>query len=361
MVDLLDSAKGHFEKKLPFVLYSKPNQGKIIGLFQENEELYFSENLEETGFVLAPFDGKEQVLIPENKSEIKISDFVSDGNALGGSPVLDTEYGKEDFEDLVQKGIAAINSGAFQKVVLSRKEIVSVESLDFAVIFERLMQTYPTAFKYCWFHPRVGMWIGATPEQLLKADGNRINTVALAGTQKYEEDQEVTWGEKEMEEQKFVTDFIVDNLKDMTSELSASRPYTLKAGTILHIKTDIEAVLKPGNHLKKVVSILHPTPAVCGLPKAVAKDFILQQEGYGREYYSGFLGELNRDFATAESKSDLFVNLRCMQIKENKAHLYIGCGITKDSVPEMEYRETVNKSLTMKRILAEEKEDRNRQ
>lgn len=352
MADPIDFAKDHFASKLPFVLYSKPNQGKIIGLFQKNDELYLSENLEEAGFVLAPFDGKEQVLIPESNSEIRISDFVSDGDALGGSPLLDDGYGKADFESLVQKGIAAINNDAFQKVVLSRKEIVSAGRLDFAVIFERLMQAYPTAFKYCWFHPKVGMWIGATPEQLLKADGNRINTVALAGTQKYEENQEVAWGEKEIEEQKFVTDFIVDNLKDMASELASSRPYTLKAGTLLHIKTDIEAVLKPGNHLKKVISVLHPTPAVCGLPKAAAKDFILRQEGYDREYYSGFLGELNKDFATAESKSDLFVNLRCMQVKENKAHLYIGCGITKDSVPEMEYRETVNKSLTMKRILA---------
>lgn len=355
MVDLLGFAKRHFTNRRPFVLYSKPNQNKIIGLFQKNDELYFSENLEETGFILAPFDGKGQVLIPENNSEVKISDFTFEGNILGDSPLLDNGYGKEAFEHLVQKGIEAISNNTFQKVVLSRKEIVMVENLDFAIIFERLMQSYPTAFKYCWSHPKVGMWIGATPEQLLKADGNRINTVALAGTQKYEENHEVAWGEKEIEEQKFVTDFIVDNLKDMASELSTSRPYTLKAGTLLHIKTDIEAVLKPGNHLKKVVSILHPTPAVCGLPKAAAKDFILQQEGYGREYYSGFLGELNKDFATAESKSDLFVNLRCMQVKENQAHLYIGCGITKDSVPEMEYRETVNKSLTMKRILAEEK------
>ena len=355
MVDLLGFAKRHFTNRLPFVLYSKPNQNKIIGLFQKNDELYFSENLEETGFILAPFDGKGQVLIPENNSEVKISDFTFEGNILGDSPLLDNGYGKEAFEHLVQKGIEAISNNTFQKVVLSRKEIVMVENLDFAIIFERLMQSYPTAFKYCWSHPKVGMWIGATPEQLLKADGNRINTVALAGTQKYEENHEVAWGEKEIEEQKFVTDFIVDNLKDMASELSTSRPYTLKAGTLLHIKTDIEAVLKPGNHLKKVVSILHPTPAVCGLPKAAAKDFILQQEGYGREYYSGFLGELNKDFATAESKSDLFVNLRCMQVKENQADLYIGCGITKDSVPEMEYRETVNKSLTMKRILAEEK------
>lgn len=356
MIDLLEFAKRHFAGKLPFVVFSKPNQDKVVGLFQKNDDLYFSENREESGFVLAPFEGTEMVLIPENQSEIKIADFIFEENSLIDSSVLESENGKEAFESLVQKGIDAIKNDAFQKVVLSRREIVEIEDLDFTVVFNRLLQTYPTAFKYCWFHPRVGMWMGATPEQLLKAKGNKINTVALAGTQRYEGNTEVVWQEKEIEEQKFVTNFIVDNLKDITSEISTSEPYTLKAGTILHIKTDVEAVLNAENNLKKVVSILHPTPAVCGLPKAVAKDFILKEEGYDREYYSGFLGELNKDFATAEEKTDLFVNLRCMQIKESKAHLYIGCGITKDSIPEKEYIETVNKSSTMKRILVEKKQ-----
>lgn len=351
MIDFLNFAKQHFEKKLPFVLFSKPNQVKVVGLFQENGELYTAENFDESGFVFASFDGNRQILIPENQSEIKIADFVFEGNNSNNSPVLENDKGKEAFENLVQKGIDAIENGTFQKVVLSRKEILAVENLDFAVIFERLLQTYPTAFKYCWFHPEVGMWIGATPEQLLKADGLKINTVALAGTQRVEENKEVIWGEKEIEEQKFVTDFIVDSLKDITSELSISEPYTLKAGTILHIKTDIEAFLKPENNLEKVLSILHPTPAVCGLPKVISRGFILENEGYDRGFYSGFLGELNRDFATNENKSDLFVNLRCMQVKENEAHLYIGCGVTKDSIPEKEYIETVNKAVTMMRIL----------
>ena len=351
MIDFLSFAKRHFEQKLPFVLFSKPNQYKIVGLFQENDELYSAENFDESGFVFASFDGNKQILIPENKSEIKVVDFIFEGNSSNDFAVLENENGKEAFENLVQKGIDAIENGSFQKVVLSRKEIVAVENLDFAVVFQKLLLSYPTAFKYCWFHPKVGMWIGATPEQLLKADGLKINTVALAGTQKYEKDKEVIWGEKEIEEQKIVTNFIADNLKDITSELSTSKPYTLKAGTILHIKTDIEAVLNPENNLKKVLSILHPTPAVCGLPKAVSRDFILENEGYKREFYSGFLGELNKDFVTAENKSDLFVNLRCMQIKENQAHLYIGCGVTKDSVPEKEFVETANKAVTMKRIL----------
>lgn len=352
MIDLLDDAKHHFAKGMPFVIFSKPNQDKVVGLFQANNELYFSDNLEESGFILAPFEGTEMILIPESQSEIKIADVILEEKAISYNTVLDYENGKEAFEILVKQGIKAIEANEFQKVVLSRKEIVEVEDLDFTAIFQRLLQAYPTAFKYCWFHPKVGMWMGATPEQLLKADGKKINTVALAGTQQYNKNKEVIWEEKEIDEQKFVTDFIVDHLKEITSDLVASEPYTLKAGSIVHIKTDIEAVLNEGQNLKKVVSILHPTPAVCGLPKLTAKAFILENEGYDRQYYSGFLGELNKDFVIGMQKSDLFVNLRCMQIKEKQAHLYIGCGITKDSIPEKEFIETVNKSLTMKRILS---------
>jgi isochorismate synthase len=95
-----------------------------------------------------------------------------------------------------------------------------------------------------------------------------------------------------------------------------------------------------------VIQLLHPTPAVCGLPKEQSKAFILENENYDRTFYTGFLGELNM-----ENKTDLFVNLRCMEICESQANLFMGCGITKDSIPEKEWEESINKSFTMKRVL----------
>ena len=114
----------------------------------------------------------------------------------------------------------------------------------------------------------------------------------------------------------------------------------------------IEGVINKKSNLKEVVSVLHPTPAVCGFPMQKAKKFIFENEGYDRSYYTGFLGELNikGDYIN-KPKSDLFVNLRCMQVVKNMAHIYVGCGITKDSIPEKEFLETVNKSMTMKIIL----------
>jgi isochorismate synthase len=70
----------------------------------------------------------------------------------------------------------------------------------------------------------------------------------------------VIWQKKEMEEQQFVTDFILNNLKNLTSEVAISSPYSLKAGALLHIKTDIEGILNDNSNLKQVISVLHPTP-----------------------------------------------------------------------------------------------------
>lgn len=359
MIDFFIKVKQHKAQNLPFVLYRKPNNINLAGYFQNNDHLYFAENFEETGFVFAPFEGSQMILIPRNQS-VKWQTLITSVKENEESDVLNLEdfQAKEHFVRLVEKGIDAIAKGTLKKVVLSRKEIVDLPNFDLVSVFEKLIQSYPTAFCYCWFHPKIGLWMGATPEQLLKSNNNTFYTMALAGTQKLQGTTEVAWKQKEIEEQQFVTDFILNNLKDVTTEVTVSSPYTMQAGTLAHIKTDIEGVIKDNATLKQVVSVLHPTPAVCGLPKEAAKDFILHNEGYEREYYTGFLGELNKvGFNKEELKSDLYVNLRCMQIKDasnhelTKAHLYMGCGITKDSIPENEWKESVNKSATMKRVL----------
>ncbi|KGO96959.1 isochorismate synthase [Flavobacterium enshiense] len=353
MTDIFLKVKTHQEQQLPFVLYCKPNAKEIVGLFQRNDHLYFVESFEENGFVFAPFDGENYVLLPENHLDVIVEPFKSvPADDLPAVFYEMDEKAKHDFEHLVAKAVDEIHSGYFKKVVLSREEIVNLDHFDVVDFFQKLLSNYPQAFKYCFFHPKIGMWMGATPEQLLKVKDFEIHTVALAGTKINKGKEEVVWKQKEKDEQQLVTDFILENLKNHVSEQTVSSPYTAYAGNLLHIKTDISAKMNDANSLKPVLKILHPTPAVCGYPKLLAKDFILQNEGYDREYYAGFLGELNMDFATGRSEnSDLFVNLRCMKIKDKKAHLFVGCGITKDSDPEQEFLETVNKSMTMKKIL----------
>lgn len=353
MIDFFIKVKQQEAQKLPFVIYSKPYKTEIRGFFQKNDHLYFAETLNETGFVFAPFNGSQMILIPKTQSVIWEADITSlEENQTEGFVNSENQQEKERFKNLVQKAIDAIEKGIFTKVVLSREEILEVPHFDLVTVFTRLIQRFPTAFCYCWYHPKIGLWMGATPERLLKASRKKFCTMALAGTQNFSDTTDVIWEQKEIQEQQFVTDFILENLKGLTSEVAVSSPYTVQAGNILHIKTDIEGVINKTSQLNQVVSVLHPTPAVCGLPKENAKEFILANESYDREYYTGFLGELNKkDFAETKQKSDLFVNLRCMQIKEQQAHLYMGCGITKNSIPEKEWNESVNKSMTIKAVL----------
>ena len=339
-------------QKLPFVLYCKPKSEEIIGLFQQNDTVYKVEDYTEKGFVFASFDGNQTYIIPENQSEIMR--FVWDKKEVSFPekevPVAD-ESEKKEFENLVSKGIQGIKNQEFKKVVLSRKETVDLVDFDLETTFEKLVQLYPTTFVYCFFHPKLGTWLGATPEQLLKANDSVFETIALAGTQKANDSSAVIWKQKEKEEQQFVTDYIVNKLKNVASDVLVSEPYSIQAGSIWHIKTDISGVFNLGSSLQQVVSLLHPTPAVCGLPKEDSKAFILENEKYDRTFYTGFLGELNSSLTNETQSSDLFVNLRCMQIVENEALLYMGCGITKDSIPEKEWEESSNKSVTMKKVL----------
>ena len=344
--------KQHYNQNLPFVIYSKPNTLSIFGLLQQNDILYKITDYSEKGFVFASFDEKQLILIPENQSEIIWVD--KEKTVFESIEIDDLNFdfeAKTDYENLVSKGIQAIKNDEFKKVVLSRNEVVELSDFDFITTFQHLVQLYPTTFCYCFFHPEIGFWMGATPEQLLKANGNIFETTALAGTQKANVEAEILWHQKEKDEQQYVTDFIVKRLREVASSVVVTEPYSIKAGSIWHIKTDISGILNDNSTLEEVIDTLHPTPAVCGLPKKKTKAFILENENYDRTFYTGFLGELNSSFANNIISSDLFVNLRSMQIKENKAILYMGCGITKESIPEKEWEESMNKSMTMKRVL----------
>ena len=353
MTDLFIKVKTHQEQQLPFALFCKPDSDKIVGVFQKNDHLYFLENFEEKGFVFAPFDAEEIPFIPLEHSNVYVENVGSfDYFFEKKTSNINSAISNDFFEDLVAKGVDAIHNNQFSKVVLSRKEEIDTLDFDIEITMNKMISQYSSDFKYCFFHPKIGTWLGATPEQFLKTSGNALKTVALAGTQLATSSKNIIWQDKEKTEQQLVTDFIVDSLEDLAKEITISSPYSVKAGNLWHIKTDILARLKSKKSLKKIITALHPTSAVCGLPKQAAKDFIIENEGYNRQYYSGFLGELNIDFVTFRTlQTDLFVNLRCMKIIKNKAQLFVGCGITKDSNPVDEYIETVNKSMTMKKII----------
>lgn len=371
--EFFDRTSQHLGENLPFVIYRKPTNPEdrtfsVDGFFQEDDALHSIADFQESGFVFAPFDSKEDaVFISSDKSKKTTATFQpSEELDASTQQVPVDKIARAAHEDLVGKGLKAIEENNFQKVVLSRKIEVPLKRTAIA-IFQRLLRFYPTAFVYCWFHPKVGLWLGATPETLLNISGQTLKTMAVAGTKSAQQNAQPQWTAKEIAEQQFVTDFIKNSLEGEVTNLSVSEVENYRAGNLWHLRTNITGRLQRQENLQQILSDLHPTPAVCGLPKVSAKKFILNHENYGREFYTGFLGELNlkerkvrsanrrnvenQAYSRMRKKTELFVNLRCMQICDNSCSLYVGGGIVKGSRPESEWEETVNKSKTMLDVL----------
>ena len=352
ITDFFNEISGFYDSNLPFVVYRKPNEASIKAYAQKNKELNHLHSFKEMGFVFAPFNTNDsKIIFPSYKCNmltIEISEkypLEIKGNKSSFN-VNSSEKTKEDYIELVQRGIDFIKNKNAKKVVLSRKEILECDNIDVINTFKDILNNYKNAFVYLWFHPSVGLWMGATPERLINVYQSKFKTMALAGTQLYKNSTDVIWNGKERKEQQFVTDFILENIRDTVDNIKVSNAYTIKAGNLLHIRTDISGVLKAADMLESLIGSLHPTPAVLGLPKISATKFILENEGYDRAYYAGYLGELN-----IESSTNLFVNLRCMQLNKNTASIYIGGGITKDSNSNKEWEETVSKAEVMKKVL----------
>ena len=375
-VEFYQKLRNQISEKKAFVVYRKPGNTLVEAYLQDSKETYFTKDLSESGFVFAPFNSEaETYIIPSEESERIEYEFLAVDSNLKmdeGPNSIDFEYMEETqkrHENLIQKGINRIKDGDFKKVVLARTEKVQVYDPDPIRILKNLLNKYPQAMVYLWFHPETGYWLGATPETLLKVERNRFDTMALAGTRVFQGETDVEWESKEVEEQLFVTDYILETLEDLPGiqNIQASRPYSARAGNLLHICTDIRGQLKNPEDLNQLIKALHPTPAVCGLPKQKALNFILENEEHSREFYAGYLGELNvkkeqkrssnsnnqenQQFVAISKQTELFVNLRCMKLKDGNARIFVGGGVTKDSNAADEWMETVNKSQTMKAVL----------
>lgn len=332
----------HWKRELPFVAYRKPNTNEVISVFQNDSNLHQLHDFKETGFVFAPYDKKApSVLILPDKvfsHEYQLRHLKYDTSFLPEISEKDKTYHIE----IVNKGIKEIGTKKLEKVVLSRKIKVPNKSSPIE-IFRNILDTYPNAFCYCWYHPKRGLWIGATPELLLLRQNTSLVTVSLAGTTKSTTRNKPLWRKKELEEQEMVTRHIAEQLRRYVSDLSIGKVNSVRAGNLWHLKTKIWGTIRD-LELEKIIQALHPTPAICGLPVNEAETFIKKYENYDREFYTGYLGELNMG---KNKTTHLFVNLRCMQIKGDSGFLYVGGGITSDSNAQQEWIETVHKSETM--------------
>lgn len=262
---------------------------------------------------------------------------------------------RESFKDFIDNCIKEIERGTFEKIVPSRAKLIDLpDSFDAIESFQKLCVAYPNAMVSLISIPKIGTWLGATPELLVSVEDKTIfKTVALAGTKIFEDGvdlKQVAWTQKEIEEQALVSRYIINIFKKIRlREFEEHGPKTIEAGNLLHLKTEFSVDMKATSFPQLgsvMLNLLHPTSAVCGMPLEPSLAFLNQHEGYDREFYSGYIGPVN-----INSSSYLFVNLRCMQLLEKQAIVYAGAGVTIDSVPESEWNETEMKLNTLLNVI----------
>lgn len=318
-----------------FILFRKPNS-EMVELW-ENKEIETNRK-----FICNSFDNNERVTFNDNNVvEIAVDELPPfELNLPSSSQKEAIEY--DDYINLIQKTVAELKSASVtEKIVISRVKEINKSGINFSETFKNLHEYYPNTYVYLRYDLQEGCWIGASPELLFKEKNQLIQTVSLAGTKAKEDD----WTEKEYHEQQVVTDYISSTFKNYSDYVDIEGPFSVNAGFFEHLKSFITAQIKDKSKINNLLFDLHPTPAVCGMPKEISKQFIIENEGYKRSFYAGFMGYDNGE------ESEYFVNLRCAKIYSNKVNLYVGGGIMPDSIPENEWKETEMKSKTIGELL----------
>lgn len=348
-----------------FVIYRTPHEEPIL-ILQTKGLLLRLKDLDElngkTGFVFAPFQISDSSPLMLMQPNIVIEGWHDINNYLSQEEyAVEAEHStdnigkhcveKDDYDSYSQafaSFIKSLKEKTFEKLVLSR---TSTHAKDSSFSLEKALfnacERYADAFVYLYHTPETGTWLGSTPEILLSGEGEHWNTVALAGTLPFHlASLPDAWSEKNIREQQLVADYVENQLNSFGIKSDVKGPFTVRAGELAHLKSEFSFELPEKKQLGSLLRLLHPTPAVCGLPKEEAYQFILANEGYNRRYYSGFMGWINPD-----GKTDLYVNLRCMEIDSSCLTLYAGGGLLSHSEMEMEWKETEAKLQTMLAII----------
>ena len=333
-----------YNKKIPFVAYRKKNSDFVRCIKDENPKKLKSINDVLNGFLFMPFDKNENgyKLGLENSFSTKLK-LKPIPNLIYPSIKNLIKYEKQKKRYLNSVSIIKKNlSLNFSKVVFTNIFDLEKGKKNPIRCFRNLLSLHLDALCYLFFHPDEGCWLGASPETLINLDGSNLKTVALAGTKRPECED---WSQKEYTEQKIVEKYILDKLNPLCKQIKITKPETIKAGSIEHLKSTITAITKCSP--SKLIDLIHPTPAVCGSPFKRAVKEIKEVEKHSRSFYTGYLGLLNG------SDCETYVNLRCARIKDDgKTTLYAGGGITIDSIAESEWNEIVSKAETILKIFS---------
>src|SRR5918993_2887954 len=248
------------------------------------------------------------------------------------------------YEQAVERAVERIRAGELQKVVLAREVRAHAPAPhDPGAVLGALRELFPACYCWCVGTPDAA-FVGASPELLVRRDGQRASTVALAGTTRRSADpavddhlgQQLLGSAKNRDEQAIVARRIERTLAPVSLWVAAAGdPVLVKVHNVQHLATPIRAQLADPVPTVELAGMLLPTPAVGGEPSEAALPLIPALEGLDRGWYAGAVG-----WTDLAEDGEFCVALRCALLRGPVAHLYAGCGIVRDSVPEEELAET---------------------
>jgi salicylate biosynthesis isochorismate synthase len=273
------------------------------------------------------------------------------GRFLVHSPMPPSHY-----EEAVARAVERIRSGALEKVVLAREVRVQAPTAhDPAAVLGVLREGFPSCFVYAAGRGDA-TFLGASPELLIRREGQRASTVALAGSTRRSADPSVDdhlgerlmRSDKDRHENAIVARRIAAALAPYSVWVAAaSEPSLVKVANIQHLGAAIRAQLASPTGALELAGVLHPTPAVGGEPSAVAQRMIPALEGFDRGWYAGTVG-----WTDLAGDGEFCVALRCALLRGAAATCYAGCGIVADSDPAAELAETEVKLQALLPVLA---------
>ena len=328
---------------IQFCVYRQPSSENIIfGADDGSDTPYKNE------FIAVPFDIEHN-----NRTSVKcritdIDNFLLSENLaeVNQYPITNANVTKSQYIKSIDNTIDYIKRGECKKIVYSNTQYHQHNKKpdDWADDFIALCNTYPNAFVFLFKTEDTNYWMGATPEIILcNANGNG-ETMSLAGTRKV--NTAGPWGEKEIEEQNIVTDYIRMTIEQNKLEYSVSKTFTKNAGNIEHLCNRFQIRLYSPKATEELLGELHPTPAISGYPKQKAIEYLVNHEPHERKYYGGYCG-----LKTENNTFYYYVILRCIEFNNSEYCLYAGGGITADSNPDNEWEEINNKADTLKSII----------
>lgn len=264
------------------------------------------------------------------------------------------EYEPEGWKSSITSVVKRIDNKELEKVVLARKVKVQFDDKKRSdSVLEKLRDDQSESFIFS-FEAGDSCFIGATPERLIKKNHNKVLSTCLAGSiargNTMKEDQqlghELLNDQKNLGEHEIVVRMISKSLEDLCHQLTVPKqPVLMKMRDIQHLYTPVEGKTDRASILE-FVKELHPTPALGGTPTHKAMEMIRDEEEMDRGFYAAPVGWLN-----AAGDGEFAVAIRSGLLSGEKAYLYAGCGVVKDSDAESEYQETLIKLRPMVRAV----------